>query len=55
MRDIQRPLSDLLPKKETVIDAVRILTRSSETDFKILEKHINRQYIQYMEEEMRLQ
>ena len=41
MRDIQRPLSDLLPKKETVIDAVRILTRSSETDFKILEKHIN--------------
>lgn len=40
MRDIQRPLSDLLPKKETVIDTVRILTRSSETDFTVLEKHV---------------
>ncbi|PPS22312.1 pyruvate carboxyltransferase [Brachyspira murdochii] len=40
MRDIQRPLSELLPRKETVIDAVRILTRSSETDFSVLEKHV---------------
>ena len=41
MRDIQRPLSNLLPRNETVIDTIRILTRSSETDFIILEKHIN--------------
>lgn len=40
MRDIQRPLSDLLPKKETIIDTIRILTRSNETDFSVLEKHV---------------
>lgn len=40
MRDIQRPLADLLPRKESIIDAVRILTRSHETDFNILGRHI---------------
>lgn len=38
MRDIQRPLSDLLPKKDSVIDTVRLLTRSHETDLAILDK-----------------
>lgn len=40
MRDIQRPLSPLIPKADTVVDAVRILTRSNETDFKELGKHV---------------
>lgn len=41
MRDIQRPLSSLLPKKESIIDAIRIITRSHETDLEILEKHVD--------------
>ncbi len=41
MRDIQRPLSELLPAKDSMIDAVRILTRSKETDFDVLSKHVN--------------
>lgn len=41
MRDIQRPLSPLLPKKESIIDTVRILTRSHETDFSLLEKYVD--------------
>lgn len=40
MRDIQRPLAPLLPRDESVIDAIRILTRSHETDFNILGRHI---------------
>lgn len=40
MRDIQRPLSKLLPSSETVIDAVRILTRSKETKLDILARHV---------------
>ncbi len=40
MRDIQRPLSELLPRKESIVDAVRILTRSHETDFLVLGRHI---------------
>ena len=40
MRDIQRPLSKLLPREESVVDAIRILTRSHETDFKILGERI---------------
>ncbi len=40
MRDIQRPLAPLLPRGESVIDAIRILTRSHETDFNILGRHI---------------
>ena len=41
MRDIQRPLSKLLPRNESVIDTVRILTRSHETDLKILEEYVD--------------
>lgn len=41
MRDIQRPLSELVPRKNSVIDAIRIINRSHENDFKILEKEIN--------------
>lgn len=40
MRDLQRPLSDLLPKKESIIDTIRLLTRSHETDFDVLGEHI---------------
>jgi len=40
MRDIQRPLSELVPKNESIIDTIRILTRSHETDFKELAKHV---------------
>lgn len=40
MRDIQRPLSPLVPKKESLIDTIRILTRSHETDFDVLGSHI---------------
>ncbi|MCX7714588.1 MAG: pyruvate carboxyltransferase [Clostridia bacterium] len=39
MRDIQRPISKLLPQKESVIDTIRILTRSHETDLDILDKY----------------
>ncbi len=41
MRDIQRPLSDLVPREKSVIDTVRLLTRSNETDFKILEPFVD--------------
>ncbi|MDO5155665.1 MAG: pyruvate carboxyltransferase [Eubacteriales bacterium] len=40
MRDVQRPLSELVPKSESAIDTIRLLTRSHETDFKVLEEHI---------------
>ncbi|MBQ4059185.1 MAG: pyruvate carboxyltransferase [Lachnospiraceae bacterium] len=40
MRDIQRPLSELLPKEESIIDTIRILTRSHETDFLVLAEHV---------------
>lgn len=38
MRDVQRPLSKLLPKKDSVVDTIRLLTRSHETDLDILDK-----------------
>ena len=41
MRDIQRPLTDLKPKKESPIDTIRILTRSHETDLEILKKFVD--------------
>lgn len=41
MRDIQRPLSKLLPKDESIIDTIRILTRSHETDLETLKEHVN--------------
>lgn len=40
MRDIQRPLSPLLPAKESIIDTVRLLTRSPETKLDILDKYV---------------
>lgn len=41
MRDIQRPLSELIPKNNSVIDAIRIINRSHENEFKILEKRVD--------------
>jgi len=41
MVDIQRPLSPLKPREAGVIDAIRILTRSNETEFPVLKKHID--------------
>lgn len=41
MRDVQRPLSNLLPKDESIVDTIRILTRSHETDFEILDKRVD--------------
>lgn len=38
MRDIQRPLSPLLPAKESIIDTVRLLTRSPATDLDELDR-----------------
>lgn len=40
MRDIQRPLSPLLPASESIIDTIRILTRSPETDFSKLDQYV---------------
>jgi 4-hydroxy 2-oxovalerate aldolase len=40
MLDIQRPLSNLLPKKDSAIDVIRIITRSHETDFDVLAKKV---------------
>lgn len=40
MRDVQRPLSELLPKAESVIDTIRLLSRSNETDFSVLSEHV---------------
>lgn len=40
MRDIQRPLAPVGKRKDTVIDAIRILTRSPETDLDVLAAHV---------------
>ena len=40
MRDVQRPLSPLIPAKDSVIDTVRLLTRSAETDFDVLDRFL---------------
>lgn len=40
MRDIQRPLYPVPPRKDSIIDAVRILTRSKQTDLDILARHV---------------
>jgi 4-hydroxy 2-oxovalerate aldolase len=40
MRDIQRPLAELLSKKESIIDTIRILTRSHETELDVLDKYV---------------
>ena len=39
MRDIQRPMTPLLKQEDSVIDTIRILTRSHETKFDVLEKY----------------
>ena len=41
MRDIQRPLSPLLPAGESIIDTIRILTRSHETKPEVLEGFVD--------------
>ena len=41
MRDIQRPLGPIGKKSDSVIDAVRILTRSFETKLDILAPHVD--------------
>ena len=41
MRDIQRPLTDLRPREQSIIDTIRILTRSNETDLDTLEKYVD--------------
>lgn len=41
MRDIQRPLTELLPAEESVIDTIRILSRSHETDLQVMEKYVD--------------
>jgi 4-hydroxy 2-oxovalerate aldolase len=41
MRDIQRPLWPLKKRSNDAVDAVRILTRSHETDFEDLKRHID--------------
>jgi 4-hydroxy 2-oxovalerate aldolase len=40
MRDVQRPLWPLKPREPGAVDAIRILTRSHETDFNVLRCHI---------------
>lgn len=40
MRDIQRPLSTLLPKRDSIVDTIRILTRSHETNLDILDRQV---------------
>ena len=41
MRDIQRPLSDLVAKDCSIVDAVRIINRSHENNFGELEKQVD--------------
>lgn len=41
MRDIQRPLAPIGKAADSVVDTIRILTRSKETDLDVLEKHID--------------
>lgn len=40
MRDIQRPLSPLIPAEESIIDTIRILTRSHETELDVLDRYL---------------
>ncbi len=40
MRDIQRPLTQLLPADQSIIDTVRILIRSPSVDFDLLDKYV---------------
>lgn len=40
MLDIQRPLSEIIPAEESVIDCIRIINRSHENNFAVLEKKV---------------
>ena len=40
MRDIQRPMTPLAYKDKGVVDTIRILTRSHETNLQILKGHV---------------
>ncbi len=40
MRDIQRPLSKLVPKKDSIIDTIRVMSRSPETDLDVMDKNM---------------
>lgn len=40
MLDLQRPLTQLVPREDGAVDAIRILTRSHETDFDILKAKV---------------
>lgn len=40
MLDLQRPMSEILPQAETIIDTIRIINRSHENNFHILEKKV---------------
>lgn len=41
MRDIQRPLSKLVPKKDSIIDTIRVMSRSPETDLDVMDKYVD--------------
>ncbi|WP_024850568.1 beta/alpha barrel domain-containing protein [Hydrogenovibrio kuenenii] len=40
MLDLQRPLSEILPQEDTIIDTIRIINRSHENDFNALAKKV---------------
>ena len=41
MMDLQRPIGEILPADESMIDCIRFINRSHENDFTILEKKLN--------------
>jgi len=41
MLDLQRPMAQLVPRENGVVDAIRILTRSHETDLEVLKNKIS--------------
>lgn len=41
MRDIQRPMTPLVHRDKGVVDTIRILTRSHETDLDVLKNHVD--------------
>ena len=40
MLDLQRPIGEIIPKNESIIDCIRVINRSHENDFSILEKKV---------------
>lgn len=41
MLDLQRPIGEVLPADESIVDCIRIINRSHENDFSILESKVN--------------